>query len=62
MAAEILLSVTLRLSSSCGGSYTDRMLQSGYHTAAEKWILKMLLCVGKVTAEERTGLSHCFTI
>jgi hypothetical protein len=59
MAAEILLSVTLRLSSSCGEIYTDRMLQSGYYTAAEKRILKMLLCTGEETAEERTGLSHC---
>jgi hypothetical protein len=34
------------------------MLQSGFHTAAEYLILKMLLCEGEVTAEERTGLSH----
>jgi hypothetical protein len=38
------------------------MLQSGYYTAAEKRILKMLLCEGEVTAEERTGLSHFIKI
>jgi hypothetical protein len=32
------------------------MLQSGHHTTAEWMILKMLLCEGEVTAEERTGL------
>jgi hypothetical protein len=36
------------------------MLQSGYHTAAEKRILKMLLCKGEVTAEEHTGIRHFF--
>ncbi len=50
--------VTLRLSSSCGEGCTDRMLQSGHHTAAEWMIIIMLLCEGEVTAEERTGLSH----
>jgi hypothetical protein len=38
------------------------MLQSGHHTAAEWMILKMLLCEGEVTAEERTGLSHFLNI
>jgi hypothetical protein len=38
------------------------MLQSGCHTAAELMILKMLLCEGEVTAEERTGISHFFKI
>jgi hypothetical protein len=33
------------------------MQQSGFHTAAEYLILKMLLCEGEVTAEARTGLS-----
>jgi hypothetical protein len=36
------------------------MLQSGYHTAAEKRILKMLLCEGEVRVKERTGISHFF--
>jgi hypothetical protein len=36
------------------------MLQSGFHTAAEYLILKMLLWEGEVTAEERTGLGHFF--
>jgi hypothetical protein len=48
------------LSFSCGEGRTDRMLQSGCHTAAEKRILKMLLCKGEVTAEEHTGLRHFF--
>jgi hypothetical protein len=38
------------------------MLQSGYHKAAEQRILKMLLCEGEVTAEERTGLSYFIKI
>ena len=54
--------VTLRWISSCGEGCTDRMLQSGHHTAAEWMILKMLLCEGEVTAEERTGLGHFFNI
>ncbi len=54
--------VTLRLSSSFGEACTDRILQSGYHTAAEQMILKMLLCEGEVTAEERTGPSPLFKI
>jgi hypothetical protein len=54
--------VTLRLSSSCGKVYSDRMLQSGYHRAAEQMILKMLLCEGEVMAEEHTGLSHFFKV
>jgi hypothetical protein len=36
------------------------MLQSGYHTAAEWMILKMLLFEGEVTAEEHIGISHFF--
>jgi len=54
--------VTLQLSSSYGEGCTDRMLQSGYHKAAEQRILKMLLCEGEVIAEEPTGLSHYFKI
>ena len=54
--------VTLRLSSSFGEACTDRMLQSGYHTAAEQMILKMLLCEGEVMAEECTGLRHFFKV
>jgi hypothetical protein len=54
--------VTLRLSSSCGEGCTDRMPQSGFHAAAEYLILKLLLCEGEVTAEERTGLRHFFKI
>ncbi len=52
--------VTLRLSSSCGEGCTNRMHQSGHHTAAEWRIIKMLLCEREVTAEERTGLGHFF--
>ena len=58
----IPVKVTLRLSSSCGEGCTDRMHQSGYHTAAEWRIIKMLLCEREVTTEERTGLSHFFNI
>jgi hypothetical protein len=54
--------VIFRLSSSCGKGCTDRMPQSGYHTATEEMILKMLLCEGEVTAEERTGISHFLKI
>jgi hypothetical protein len=38
------------------------MLQSGFNTAAEYLILKMLLCIGEVIAEARTGLSHFLKI